>query len=79
MEQGLQVPEDIAIFGFDDNRMNRRLAPWLSTVHVPVGDFGAVVAEILKEQAEHANRTTRTVLLPYSLALRDRLILCYLG
>lgn len=70
MERGLRVPEDLALFGFDDNRMNRWLAPWLSTVHVPVVDFGEAVAEILREQAEGGTRTPRTVLLPYSLALR---------
>lgn len=71
LEHGLSVPRDLAIFGFDDNRMNRWLAPWLSTVHVPVGDFGEVVADILREQAEEATRSVRSVLLPYSLALRE--------
>lgn len=71
LEEGLIVPGDVAIFGFDDNRMNRWLAPWLSTVHVPVADFGEAVAEILREQSENPSRDVRTVLLPYSLAIRE--------
>ena len=71
LELGLSVPKDLAIFGFDDNRINRWLAPWLSTVHVPVADFGAAVAQILKEQAEQPNRIPRTILLPHTLAIRE--------
>lgn len=71
IEAGLDVPGDLAIFGFDDNRLNRWLAPWLSTVHVPVQDFGPAIAEILQERPDGAARAPRTVLLPYTLVIRD--------
>ena len=34
-EIGLAVPNDMAVWGFDDNPMNEWLAPWLNTVRVP--------------------------------------------
>ncbi|WP_198083437.1 LacI family DNA-binding transcriptional regulator [Variovorax sp. E3] len=71
IDMGLRVPNDLAIFGFDDNRLNRWLAPWLSTVHVPVSDFGEAVAGLLKEQSLGGKREPRTVLLPHSLAIRE--------
>jgi len=71
-ETGLRVPDDLAIFGFDDNRLNRWLAPWLSTVHVPVQDFGPAIAEILQERRnDGATQPPATVLLPYTLVIRD--------
>lgn len=42
-EKGLGVPDDIALFGFDDNPMNEWVAPWLSTVRVPYERFGPAV------------------------------------
>jgi LacI family transcriptional regulator len=66
-EARLRVPEDVAIFGFDGSRLNRWLAPWLSTVHVPVQDFGPAIAAILKKVPD----TPRTTLLPYQLELRQ--------
>ncbi|HWA19564.1 MAG TPA: LacI family DNA-binding transcriptional regulator [Devosia sp.] len=70
VELGLKVPSDVALFGFDDNRMNRWLAPWLSTVHIPVEDFGPAIAEILTEPST-GPREPRTILLPHTLVLRD--------
>ncbi|MEM9011839.1 MAG: LacI family DNA-binding transcriptional regulator [Pseudomonadota bacterium] len=34
-ELGIKVPEELPIFGFDDNPLNEWLAPWLNTVRVP--------------------------------------------
>jgi len=48
-EIGLRVPEDVALFGFDDNPLNDWLATWLSTVRVPYDRFGAAAAEVMRE------------------------------
>ncbi|MBB4112783.1 LacI family transcriptional regulator [Rhizobium sp. BK226] len=69
-EKGLRIPEDLAIFGFDDNRINDWLAPWLTTLKVPALDFGPAVAAMLDP-----NRKTRKpmedVVLPFSLTIRE--------
>ena len=70
-ELGLAVPGELLLFGFDDNPRNAWLAPWLSTVQVPVDQFGPRAAALIdalparRQQAELSN-----VLLPFSLVLR---------
>jgi LacI family transcriptional regulator len=70
-ERGLRVPEDVALFGFDDNPLNKWLAPWLSTIHVPQQDFGPAVREILGHlwSGKRFEAPPR-VILPYELVLR---------
>lgn len=71
-ELDLRVPDDLALFGFDDNPLNEWLAPWLSTVHVPCDEFGAKIADIFRKIL--ANRTAevpRQTLVPYRLAIRS--------
>lgn len=68
-EAGIRVPGDLAIFGFDDNRVNAWLAPWLTTVHVPALDFGAAVVSILNDG--RAERPRGDVILPFAVKLRS--------
>ncbi len=70
-EAGLRVPEDVMLFGFDDNPLNDWIAPWLSTVHVPYESFGDAVVGAFERiwQAEGRVPPTET-LLPYRLVTR---------
>ncbi len=68
-ETGIDVPGTLAIFGFDDNRVNAWLAPWLTTVHVPALDFGAAVVSILN--GGRADRPPADVILPFAMTLRS--------
>lgn len=47
VDNGLRVPDDLAIVGFDDTPLNRWLAPWLSSVRVPYEEFGPTVRRLL--------------------------------
>jgi LacI family transcriptional regulator len=69
-EMDFQVPEDIALFGFDDNPLNEWLAPWLSTVHVPLTALGARVGEIMGQLLTSHEEVPKTTLLPYTLTIR---------
>jgi LacI family transcriptional regulator len=66
-ERAVRVPEDLAICGFDDNRVNDWLAPWLTTVHIPALDFGPAVLSLLDD---NDNPTAKEVILPFSLTVR---------
>jgi LacI family transcriptional regulator len=68
-EANLRIPEDIAICGFDDNRVNAWLAPWLTTVHVPALDFGPAVVTAIQSNTQQVQ--ARDVILPFSLTLRQ--------
>jgi LacI family transcriptional regulator len=61
-----EMQRDVRFFGFDDTPLNDWLAPWLSSVHVPYGDFGEAIVERLTETSD----PPRDILLPHSLSLR---------
>ena len=67
-EIGLSVPEDVRIYGFDDNPLNEWLAPWLNTVRVPhvaLATEALRQLELLRQGGPH-----REVTLPYEIVLR---------
>lgn len=68
-ERGLQVPDDLVIFGFDDNRVNSWLAPWLSTVRVPAFEFGPAVVELIKKGP--ASMSDKRCILPFEMKIRE--------
>ena len=52
--QGLRIPEDLSVVGYDDSPLAMRLSPSLTTVHLPIRDMGRKAAEKLigKEDGE---------------------------
>jgi len=71
VELGLRVPEDLALFGFEDNPLNEWLAPWLSTVRVPYMRFGPAIREIMNRlPASDAEADTPHIILPHTLVVR---------
>src|ERR1700686_767239 len=58
---GLRVPEDIAVIGYNDIPLAGRLIPGLTTVHVPIHEFGSAAARVLLEQIETGHGTPRQV------------------
>lgn len=46
-ELGVEVPEQVAVVGWDDIRVSRYLRPGLTTVRQPVAELGALAAEYL--------------------------------
>ncbi|MCB8883863.1 LacI family DNA-binding transcriptional regulator [Acidisoma cellulosilytica] len=69
-ELGLSVPQDIAIFGFDDNPLNDWTAPWLSTIHIPYDAFGAAVTDALFRLWDGTGKAGPADPLPFSIKLR---------
>ena len=58
-ESGVEVPEEMAVAGFDDIPLARYLDPPLSSVHVPICQLGARAAELLLHGITHKNSHTR--------------------
>ncbi len=52
-EQGLRIPEDVALAGFSDNPLNPYLAPALTSIRQPTFEIGQKAAELLIEQIEN--------------------------
>jgi LacI family transcriptional regulator len=66
--QGMRIPEDFVLVGFDDNPLNDWIAPWLTSVRVPYEDFGAAVVAAL--HAIWAGQPVGATLLAHHLAVR---------
>jgi len=67
---GLRVPEDVAIVGYNDIPLASRMVPALTTVHVPIHDFGSVAARLLLDQIESGEPQRRRVIFNPELIVR---------
>ncbi|MDT8718391.1 LacI family DNA-binding transcriptional regulator [Clostridium sp. 19966] len=71
-EEGIRVPEDISIIGFDDVPIVSQIRPALTTIRVPVYDMAAVSVNTIIESIE--NKTldeSKPYFMPTELCLRD--------
>ncbi|MBZ9782115.1 LacI family transcriptional regulator [Pseudomonas sp. REP124] len=69
-EQGLRVPEDISLVGFDDIPFAAYCDPPLTTIAQPAEVFGQKAVEMLIALIEKKPLAERHVVLPFELALR---------
>ena len=70
-EDGLGVPDDIAVAGFDDIPIARYVSPPLSSVHVPIAQLGERAMDLLLGAITDANEGAgRRVVLATTLVIR---------
>jgi LacI family transcriptional regulator len=69
--QGVSVPENLAVVGFDDTRMARMTKPLLTTVRVPMSNMGATAVDLLCQRIAEPDREATTVSLPAELIVRE--------
>ena len=69
-EAGKSVPGDIAVVGFDDQRLAAFLYPPLTTVHAPTEQVGMIAAQQLFKKIRN-NPVEDVVLLPTELVIRE--------
>jgi LacI family transcriptional regulator len=71
-ENGVDVPDDIALVGFDDIPIARYVTPRLTTVTVAISELGRRAFEILLDSIANTNgRRTPRETLPTSLVVRE--------
>lgn len=71
-DHGVQVPEQIALAGFDDIPIARYLTPPLSSVHVAIDELGRRATELaLAAQEKGGDRTPRREVLRTTLIVRS--------
>ena len=69
--QGLEVPEDISVMGFDDIRYARLMKPALTTISQPARQIGERVAIRLLKAIETGHQpNNQPVILPHKLIIR---------
>ena len=66
---GLRVPKDVSVTGFDDITLAQFCRPTLTTVHIPRGEIGRTICDVLVN-AKSA-RSRHQVVIDPELVLRD--------
>lgn len=70
-EQGISVPEQVSIIGFDDVEMASRVTPKLTTVRLPIDEMAKAAVLKVIELCEAQQPTFSTVSFPTRLVIRD--------
>ncbi|MFK0168788.1 LacI family DNA-binding transcriptional regulator [Streptomyces sp. NPDC090306] len=67
---GVRVPQDVAVTGFDGIPLGRMVRPSLTTVRQPMRRLGGLAVDLLIRRLTDRDRPPESILLPVSLALR---------
>jgi len=70
-EQGLRIPQDVAVIGFDDIDSAAQAFPPLTTVRQPILEEGAAAARVLIDLIQKRVEGPQRVLLNTELIIRD--------
>jgi LacI family transcriptional regulator len=70
-EEGLKVPDDIAIVGFDDLPPARSSSPPLSTIRQPIMRLGVKAVEMLLDIIESGNQSPQRMIFDTELVIRE--------
>lgn len=69
-DEGVEVPEQLRLVGFDDTRLATLLRPQMSSVSVPMSEVGAHAVRLLVQRIAEPTRAGQTVRLPTRLIVR---------
>ncbi|MEQ7721358.1 ribose utilization transcriptional repressor RbsR [Levilactobacillus brevis] len=70
-EQGVRVPDDISVLGYDDIDLDEYVVPKLTTIHQPVVTMGQQVTELLINRVQNQRQPAQMVDLPVVLKQRE--------
>jgi LacI family transcriptional regulator len=71
VDEGIRVPEDVSVIGFDDIEISGFLVPRLTTVHQPIAELGEETALTLHRQINGGNGVKQDRILSYRLVIRE--------
>jgi len=70
-DEGLRVPEDVSVVGFDDIDIAKYMNPRLTTISQPLMEIGEKTALALHRQITGNETAAEEVILPYKLVIRE--------
>ena len=66
-ENGISIPNDISVIGFDDVEADLSIDPPLSTVRVPKYEMGIEVMKLMADLLKNEKSTKKKILVPVEL------------
>ena len=66
----MNVPDDVAVVGFDDILMAAMIAPPLTTMRIPQYELGRLTGELIMESLKDQEPETKSILYPVELQIR---------
>ena len=70
-DEPAEMPEDIAVIGFDNRELAAFTSPGMTTIAQPNFRAGELAAEMLLGKIEHTHKGTRAIGVPMSLMIRN--------
>ena len=70
-EEGLRIPEDISMIGFDDSSICERIFPKLTSIQIPLEEIGKKSVEMVLNQIKDSTIPRESVRMPTKLVIRD--------
>lgn len=70
-EQGVLIPEEVAVAGFSGTILSTIVHPPLTTVEQPLHRIGETAARLLIEKLDHSQTVARTVVLKAEIKIRQ--------
>jgi LacI family repressor for deo operon, udp, cdd, tsx, nupC, and nupG len=70
-KNGLVVPDDISVMGFDDINYSEFVRPTLTTVHQPLEEIGQACANLLIRNIKKPDLSPENIQLDYTLMVRE--------
>lgn len=70
-EDGIRIPDDVAIVSFDDVEITKFLTPTLTTVRFPAEELGRIVIKLAEEKLSQERTVPLRVSLPAELIIRE--------
>jgi DNA-binding LacI/PurR family transcriptional regulator len=70
-DQGVRVPEDVSVGGFDNIRLPEFCSPALTTAHIPRDRIGKTIFEILVSEKTRERPGGQEILIDPELVVRE--------
>jgi DNA-binding LacI/PurR family transcriptional regulator len=70
-EQGLRVPQDVSVTGFDNIKLSEFCYPALTTVHIPRDRIGHIAFENLTPDPDNRRSDGREIVIDPEFLVRD--------
>ena len=69
--EGVRVPDDMSVMGFDDIEMARLFDPGITTLYIPKHAIGREAFQLLNKRREDPNEPTERILCEHSVGVRS--------